>query len=186
MTKPTFFETPADFRTWLERRHGSARELLVGFFKKKTERPSITWAEAVDQALCFGWIDGVRRTIDSERYSVRFTPRKPGSRWSAVNIRRVSHLEGEGLMRAAGRKAFEGRSEAKSRTYSYEQSDAPRLEPSLAKALKANKKAAAFLQTLAPSYQRKVIHWIMTAKSADVRRGRLEKAIAAFEKGKKL
>jgi uncharacterized protein YdeI (YjbR/CyaY-like superfamily) len=184
--RPTFFKTPEDFRSWLARNHASATEQLVGFMKKETGQAGITWPEAVDQALCFGWIDGVRRTIDSNRYSIRFTPRKPGSRWSAVNIRRASDLEAEGLMKTAGRKALEERSEARSRTYSYEQKEAPELDAPLARALKANKKAVAFMDTLAPSYQRKVLHWIMTAKSPEVRLGRLNKAMAAFEKGKKL
>jgi uncharacterized protein YdeI (YjbR/CyaY-like superfamily) len=184
--KPTFFDTPEEFRVWLDEHHDSESELLVGFLKKTTGKRSITWPEAVDQALCFGWIDGVRRSIDSTRYSIRFTPRKPGSRWSAVNIQRAADLEARGVMKAAGLSALATRSESKSRTYSYEQRQAPRLTPLLAKILKANKRAAAFMATLAPSYQRKVVHWVMTAKSADVQLGRLSKAMAAFEGGRKL
>jgi uncharacterized protein YdeI (YjbR/CyaY-like superfamily) len=183
---PTYFATPADFRAWLERHHGSAGELLVGFVKKGGKQPSITWPEAVDQALCFGWIDGVRRRIDDERYSVRFTPRKPGSRWSAVNIRRATDLDAKGLLRPPGRQAFAARSEARSRTYSYEQRQTPELDAPLARVLKANKQAAAFLATLPPSYRRKVVHWVMTAKSAEVRLQRLQRAIAAFAKGRRL
>lgn len=184
--EPKHFDTPDEFRAWLEEQHDSASELLVGFMKKTTGKPGITWPEAVDQALCFGWIDGVRRSIDSDRYSIRFTPRKHGSRWSAVNIRRAADLRTRGLMRPAGLKALAARSAARSRTYSYEQREAPRLAEVLAKILKANRKAAAFMETLAPSYQRKIVHWVMTAKSADVRLGRLNQAIAAFEKGRKL
>jgi uncharacterized protein YdeI (YjbR/CyaY-like superfamily) len=168
------------------RRHGSAKELLVGFRKKATGEPSITWPEAVDQALCFGWIDGVRRKIDDRSYSVRFTPRKPGSRWSAVNIARVEALKAEGLMKTAGIKALEQRTEAKSRTYSYERAKAPALDAALAKPLKANKAAWTFMQEQAPSYQRKVVHWVMSAKSQDTRVARLRRAIAAFESGRRL
>ena len=184
--KPTFFQSPEDFRAWLERHHGSAVELLVGFVKVRTGRAGMTWPQAVDQALCYGWIDGVRRSLDSARYAIRFTPRKPGSRWSAVNIRRIVDLKARGLMTPAGLKAFAARTEAKSRTYSYEQSRAPELEAPLARVLTANRKAAAFLKTLAPSYQRKIIHWVMSAKSPEIRLGRLHKAMAAFEKGRKL
>ena len=184
--KPTFFESSADFRSWLERHHASARELLVGFLKVGSGRRSISWPEAVDEALCFGWIDGVRRRLDADRYVIRFTPRKAGSRWSAVNIRRIGDLKTRGLVTQAGMRAFEARTEAQSRTYSYEQSKAPELDLPLAKALKAHRKATAFMKTLAPSYQRKIIHWVMSAKSPEVRLGRLRKAMAAFESGRKL
>ncbi|MDO8348630.1 MAG: bacteriocin-protection protein, partial [Planctomycetota bacterium] len=129
---PTFFATPGDFRGWFERHHDAASELLVGFVKKGVGRPSITWPEAVDQALCFGWIDGVRRRLDDERYAIRFTPRKSGSRWSAVNIGRAAALQAEGLMQPAGAKAFAARTAAKSRTYSYEQAQEPKLDAALA------------------------------------------------------
>src|SRR5216683_1751207 len=117
---PTFFATPAAWRDWLEKHHDRRQELLVGFYKKDSGKPSITWPESVDQALCFGWIDGVRRRIDDVSYSIRFTPRKRSSNWSAINIRRVADLTKLGLMRPAGLKAFEGRSEDKSRIYAYE------------------------------------------------------------------
>jgi len=186
LSKPTFFATPAAFRTWLERHHSTARELVVGFFKKTTGVPSITWPEAVDQALCFGWIDGVRNTLDADRYSIRFTPRKPGSRWSVVNVRRAADLTARGLMRPAGVTALGARSRATARGYSYELRVAPRLDARFAKVLAGHVKAAAFMATLAPSYQRKVVHWVMSAKSADVQTRRLHQAIASFEKGRKL
>lgn len=126
--KPTFFPTPLAFRTWLETHHQHTRELLVGFYKKGTGRPSITWPDSVDQALCFGWIDGVRRRVDEERYTIRFTPRRPQSIWSTVNIRRVGVLEKEGLMQPAGLEAFGRRSEEKSRIYAYEQRYTATLE----------------------------------------------------------
>ncbi len=182
---PTFFSTPAGFRSWLERNHSDADELLVGFHKRGAGTPSITWPEAVDQALCFGWIDGVRRRIDSARYTIRFTPRRVGSTWSAVNIDRVAELQAQGLMQPAGLKAFEQRSEKKSRTYSYEREDTPTLERALEKLLKADKKAWTFFQSQAPSYQRKVIHWVMTAKKAEIRQKRIGRLIEAFANGRK-
>src|ERR671935_2976804 len=115
--EPTFFATPEDFRAWLERHHDSVSELLVGFHKKGSGRPSITWPEAVDQALCFGWIDGVRRRIDEDSYRIRFTPRKPSSTWSAINVKRVAELTKLGLMRPAGVKAFEARKGDKTGIY---------------------------------------------------------------------
>lgn len=186
MQKPMFFASPEKFAAWLARHHASADELLVGFYKRGSGKPSMTWPESVDQALRFGWIDGVRRSIDEESYTIRFTPRRPGSAWSAVNIKRVAALDARGLMKPAGKKAFAARAEAKSKTYSYEQKKAATLAAPLAAALKANKKAAAFMAALTPSYQRKIVHWVMSAKKEDVRRRRLRQAIAAFEAGKKL
>ncbi len=111
--KPTFFESPAEFRAWLQKHHRTATELWVGYRKKKTGKPSITWQESVDEALCFGWIDGIRKSVDAESYMNRFTPRRPGSFWSAINTRRAAELIKEGRMRAAGRKAFEARDAAR-------------------------------------------------------------------------
>jgi len=119
--KPRFFESPAAWRAWLEEHHATEVEVLVGFHRKASGRPSLSWSESVDRALCLGWIDGVRRRVDDARYSVRFTPRKPGSAWSQVNLDKVAALEEAGLMRPSGRRAFEARLEGRSRTYSYEQ-----------------------------------------------------------------
>ena len=119
--KAVYFATPADFGKWLGRKHATETELLVGFYKKGSGKPSMTWPQSVDEALCFGWIDGVRRRVDDERYTIRFTPRKAGSIWSAINIRRVEELTRDGRMRKAGVKAFEARSATRSRVYSYEQ-----------------------------------------------------------------
>src|SRR5882672_10898262 len=121
MTTPTYFATPAAFRKWLAANHAKKAELLVGFYKTSSGKPSITWPESVDAALCFGWIDGVRRSIDETSYTIRFTPRRSTSTWSAVNIKRVQHLKKTGLMHAAGLKAFAARSEKNSGIYSYEQ-----------------------------------------------------------------
>jgi uncharacterized protein YdeI (YjbR/CyaY-like superfamily) len=117
---PKFFRTPADFRRWLERHHGTQPELWVGFYKKGSGRPSITWPEAVDEALCFGWIDGIRKSVDAERYVNRFTPRRSRSNWSLVNIRRVGQLIAAGRMQPAGLRAFDARDERKSGVYSFE------------------------------------------------------------------
>src|SRR2546422_365051 len=138
--KPTFFKTPSDFRTWLEKNHAAAKELLIGFYKKDSGRPSITWPESVDQALCFGWIDGIRRSLDDISYTIRFTPRRPTSIWSAVNIKSAQRLIEQGLMQPAGLRAFEARKEYKSGIYSYEQRTAQLPEP-YEKGLKKNKAA---------------------------------------------
>jgi uncharacterized protein YdeI (YjbR/CyaY-like superfamily) len=183
--KPTFFATPGAFRVWLTKHHRLAREFLVGFRKMGSGEPSITWPEAVDQALCFGWIDGVRRRLSDSSYAVRFTPRKPGSTWSAVNIARVAELEAEGSMRPAGRRAFAQRSAEKSRMYSYERSRAATLEPALQAKFEANRKAWGFFQSQAPSYQRKVIHWITSAKQAETRLARLTRLMTDFAAGRK-
>jgi uncharacterized protein YdeI (YjbR/CyaY-like superfamily) len=169
--KPTFFETPADFRRWLKRNHDKASELLVGFYKKDSGRPSITWPESVDQALCFGWIDGVRKRIDDVSYTIRFTPRKRGSNWSAVNIRRVGELK-LGLMQPGGLKAFEQRTAEKSAIYSYE--NAPKELPAAdEKKFRANKKAWTYFNAQPPSYRRVAIHWVVSAKREETRARRL-------------
>src|SRR6186997_290662 len=119
--KPTFFATPAEFRAWFEANHQSAKELLVGFYKRGSGKPGITWPESVDQALCFGWIDGVRKSVDEDSYTIRFTPRRRGSIWSAVNIKRANELKAAGLFQSAGIAAFAARRENKSGIYAYEQ-----------------------------------------------------------------
>ena len=185
--KPTFFPTPADFREWLERHHPTAGELLVGFYKKGSGRPSITWPESVDEALCFGWIDGVRRTIDDESYSIRFTPRRPRSNWSAVNIRRVAELTKLGRMRPAGLRAFEARDPKRSAIYSFEQrKEAQKLSPEYQATLEANKKAWAFFQSQAPYYQRTASWWVMSAKKEETRLKRLATLIDDSAHGRRI
>lgn len=139
--QPLFFATPSEFRAWLEAHHDSTPELWVGFYKKGSGKPSITWPEAVDAALCFGWIDGLRRGIDDVSYTIRFTPRKPRSIWSAVNIKRVGELTSLGLMRPAGLKAFAERVEEKSGVYAYEQRDAPEFDDAREQQFRANEQA---------------------------------------------
>src|SRR5919204_6825845 len=151
--EPTFFATPADFRAWLERHHDSVSELLVGFHKKGSGRPSITWPEAVDQALCFGWIDGVRRRIDEDSYTIRFTPRKPSSTWSAVHVKRMEELIEEGLVAPAGLAAFERRSDDRTAIYAYEQRKTAQLPDEYEARLRANAAAAEFFDSQPPWYR---------------------------------
>jgi uncharacterized protein YdeI (YjbR/CyaY-like superfamily) len=170
--EPIFFASPTDFREWLERNHDEASEVLVGFYKRATDRPSMTWPESVDQALAFGWIDGIRKRIDEERYSIRFTPRRKASAWSAINIRRIAELKKEGLMHAAGLRAFEARKDDKSAIYSYE--NVPKtLPPADEKRFRANKKAWAYFNEQPPSYRRVAIYWVLSAKREETRARRL-------------
>jgi uncharacterized protein YdeI (YjbR/CyaY-like superfamily) len=184
--KPTFFATPASFRTWLNRHHRTAPELLVGFYKKGTGKPSLTWPESVDQALCFGWIDGVRKRIDDLSYTIRFTPRRTTSKWSQINIRRVGELEQQGLMKPSGRAAFERRAQGKDDPYGYERRKVAVLEAGHLREFKAQKQAWKFFQTQAPSYQRLMFHWVTSATKDETRWRRLCRLIAASAAGKKL
>jgi uncharacterized protein YdeI (YjbR/CyaY-like superfamily) len=177
---PTFFPTPADFRQWLFENHTSATELIVGYYKVKSNKPSITWPDSVDQALCFGWIDGIRRSVDEESYSVRFTPRRRNSIWSAINIGKVEALTKQGLMMPAGMEAFRHCAEKKSKLYSFE-NKAQKLPAEYQKLFKANKKAWAFFSSLAPSYYKISVHWMLSAKQEKTRLSRLEKIIVASE-----
>ncbi len=180
-----FFSSPAEFRDWLERNHDTAPELWVGFFKKGAGETGITYREALDQALCFGWIDGVRKTIDATRYTNRFTRRQPKSPWSVVNIERVGELARLGLMRPSGLAAFEGRDEAKSRQDSYERS-AARLDGAYEATMRANPKAWEFFQAQSPSYRRVATWWVVSAKREETRLKRLATLIEDSERGRRL
>ena len=158
-------------------------ELLVGFHKKGTGRPSITWPEAVDQALWFGWIDGVRRRIDDASYSIRFTPRKPRSTWSAVNLKRMKELVDEDLVAPAGLAAFERRADDRTAIYSYEQRRNATLEPDQEQRLRADERANAFFEAQPPSYRRAAIHWVTSAKKRETRERRLAQLIACSAAG---
>ena len=182
---PKFFPKPADFRKWLDKNHASATELWVGFYKKDSTKPSITWPESVDEALCFGWIDGIRKRVDEISYKIRFTPRRRGSIWSAINIKRAQALKNEKRMRPAGLKAFAARMENKSGIYAYEQRTAE-LPQVYAKFLKNNKAAWDFFQAQAPSYRKLISWYIVSAKKEETRLQRLKKAIAASAKRKRL
>ena len=180
--KPRFFKTPEAFRKWLERHHTSKAELLVGYYKVATGRPSMTWSESVDQALCFGWIDGVRRRIDDERYCIRFTPRRSGSKWSDVNLKKVAKLKREGLMMPAGLAAYEKRVVGRRAGYAYEE-NIKQLTPAMIREFRSHGKALEFFQAQAPSYKKKVTHLITSAKQEATRERRLGKLIEACEKG---
>jgi len=183
--KPTFFAKPSDFRKWLAKNHKTKTELLVGFYKVGSGKPSITWPESVDEALCFGWIDGVRKSIDEHSYTIRFTPRKATSIWSAINIRKMEELTQKGLMQEAGLEIFKKRKEHKSKIYSHE-NELKELSPAYEKKFKSNKKAWNFFIAQAPSYKKVIIHRIMTAKQEVTQLRRLDEAIAASEKLKRL
>ena len=182
--EPIFFAKPSEFRAWLEKHHGTAREVWVGYYKKRTGRPSITWSEAVDEAICFGWIDGAGKRIDDVSHIQRFTPRKPRSTWSLVNINRAKRLIRLGRMRPAGRKAFEQRLEAKSGTYSYEQQAPVRFDAASERQFHANKRAWAFFQTRAASYGRAATWWVISAKKEETRRRRLATLIEDSAEGR--
>ena len=183
--KPAFFKTPADFRAWLETHHGTATELLVGFFKKDSGKPSITWPESVDEALCYGWIDGIRRRIDETSYSVRFTPRRRGSIWSRVNTKRVAVLTKAKRMRPSGMTAFEARDAKKSGVYSFERETAA-FTAALLKVFRANAKAWTFFQAQPPGYRHLATFYVVSAKKDETRLRRLESLIALSAKGRRL
>jgi uncharacterized protein YdeI (YjbR/CyaY-like superfamily) len=182
--EPTFFPTPADFRAWLEAHHDQEPELLVGFYKKGTGKPSITWPESVDEALCFGWIDGVRHRVDDESYTIRITPRQSRSTWSAVNIRRVQELTAQGRMHPAGLRAFAARSDDNSAIYSYEQRHHATLDAAEEEQFRANPAAWTFFQAQPPSYRRTALYWVVSAKKADTRQKRLATLIADSAQGR--
>jgi len=174
--KITFFKSPAEFRNWLEQHHATAQELWAGFYKKSSGKTSITWSESVDEALCFGWIDGIRKSVDDRSYTIRFTPRKPRSIWSAANIKRVEELNRQGRMQTAGQKAFEARLENKSGIYSYEQRKVELDEP-YGKKLRQNKEAWQFFQVQPASYRKAANWWVLSAKKEETRLKRLENLI---------
>jgi len=181
--KPRFFATPAKFRAWLEKHHATDRELLVGFYKKRSGKPSITWPESVDEALCFGWIDGVRRSIDDERYTIRFSPRTSRSTWSVVNIKRGKELIEFGRMTPAGLAAFEARADERSAIYSYEQRRSAKFGEDLERRFRANRKAWEHFQARSPSYRRAAMHWVTSAKKPETRERRLAALIEESARG---
>ncbi len=182
MAKPRFFATAAAFRAWLETNGDSVDELLVGYWKVDSGRPSMTWPESVDEALCFGWIDGVRKRIDDEAYHIRFTPRRPGSIWSAVNIACVEVLTVAGRMRPAGLSAFAARIERKSAVYAYEQRDHPELTAEETRAFRKQRAAWKFFEACPPSYRKPILYWVVSAKKPETRQRRLAQLIEACQR----
>jgi uncharacterized protein YdeI (YjbR/CyaY-like superfamily) len=184
--KPLFFSTPADWRRWLAKHHASASELWVGFYKRASGKPSITWPESVDEALCFGWIDGVRKSLDETSYVIRFTPRRPGSIWSVVNVRRVSDLTKTGRMRPAGIRAFGKRTAKKTGVYSFEQRKRARLPASYVRRFKEHPAAWRFFRGQPPWYQRVMAFWVTSAKQEETRLRRLARLIADSGAGRRV
>ena len=184
--RPRFFETAAAFGAWLEKNSEREPELVVGFHKRGSGRASMSWPESVDEALCFGWIDGVRKRIDEHSYQIRFTPRRPGSIWSAVNIAKVEALMALGRMQPRGEEAFARRTPSRSVVYSYEQAGTPELTRAEIDRFKADKPAWRFAEAAAPGYRKQMVHWVMGAKQPATRERRLAQYIAACAEGRKL
>jgi len=182
---PTFFKSPADFRAWLERNHDSAEELSLGLHKKGSGKPSITLREAQDEALCFGWIDGVARSIDENSWAIRLTPRRPGSVWSAVNIKAAHQLIAAGRMTPAGLTAFEKRDEKRAKQYSYER-ETPQFAAASEAAFRANSTAWDFFRAQPAGYQRLHTWWVMSAKTEETRAKRLAVLIDISAQGRRI
>jgi uncharacterized protein YdeI (YjbR/CyaY-like superfamily) len=182
---PAFFSSQSEFRKWLEKYHKLETEIIVGFYKVTSGKQNMTWSQSVDEALCFGWIDGVRKSIDNVSYCIRFTPRKKTSNWSSVNIKKVDELIKQGLMKPAGIAAFNFRKAEKSGTYSFERENSE-LPESFIKRFKSNKNAWDFFARQAPSYQKTMIYWICSAKQESTRISRLEKTIAESNNQKRI
>jgi uncharacterized protein YdeI (YjbR/CyaY-like superfamily) len=184
--KPTFFETPAEFRLWLQKHHARETELLVGFHKKGTGKPSLTWPESVEEALCFGWIDGVRKSLGEESYVIRFSPRKAGSIWSDINSRKAQELIDQGRMAPAGLAAFKLRDPKRAGVYSFEQKQALEFPPESVESFKGNARAWSFFEAQAPSYRKAAIHWVVSAKQEPTRERRLATLISDSAKGRQV
>jgi uncharacterized protein YdeI (YjbR/CyaY-like superfamily) len=186
VAEATYFESPAAFRRWLTAHHAGASELLVGFHKRATGRPSLTWPESVDEALCFGWIDGVRRRVDDARYTIRFTPRRAGSIWSAVNVARAKALLEAERLTPAGKAAFDARADDRTALYAYEQRQAAALDPAQMNALRSVRAAWAFYQGQPPSYRRTAAHWVTSARREETRASRLATLVACSARGEEI
>ncbi len=181
--KITFFKSQSDLRKWFAKHHLTSQELWAGYYKKSSGKPSITWPESVDEALCVGWIDGIRKSVDEDSYTIRFTPRKQRSTWSAVNIKRAQELIDQGLMQQAGLKAFQAREENRSGIYSYEQRS-PELPDPYQRLLKKNPAAWKFFQAQPPSYRRAANWYVLSAKKEETRLKRLEQLIEDSAQGR--
>jgi uncharacterized protein YdeI (YjbR/CyaY-like superfamily) len=183
---PRYFATPNELRAWLQEHHATADELWVGFYKKGSGRPSISWPEAVDEALCFGWVDSIRKRIDEERYVNRFTPRKPNRTWSAKNVRRFEELASQRRVRAAGRRAFEQRRLDTTGTYSYEQRHAVRLPAAFERRFRAKEKAWTWFQAQPEGYRASALFWVMSAKKPETRERRFGTLIDDSGRGRRV
>ena len=184
--EPIFFACPEELRGWFAANHETARELVVGFHKRGTGQPSVTWPQAVDEALCVGWIDGVRRSFDGDRYTIRFTPRKPGSHWSRVNVGRVEALRAEGRMQPAGERAFARRQAGNTARASYERDAPAQLDAAREARLRADEAAWAFFSVQPPWYRRTVIHWVLCAKRPETRERRFATLLEDSRAGRRI
>jgi uncharacterized protein YdeI (YjbR/CyaY-like superfamily) len=182
--KPVFFATAEELGAWLEEHHETAAELWVGFYKKGSGRPSVTWPESVEQALRFGWIDGVRRSLGDDSYANRFTPRRPTSNWSAINVAKVEELKARGLMAPAGLRAYEARTPERTGVYSFERADAAVLPPEFERRLRANAAASEWFEARPAGYRKSAIHWVTSAKREDTRMRRLQQLIDCSAEGR--
>lgn len=180
-----FFPTPADFRAWLKAHHATESELIVGFYRKGCGKPSITWPESVEEALCYGWIDGIRRKLTDDSYSIRFTPRKPRSIWSKINLKTMERLIAEGRVAVAGRKVYEARNKDKTNLYSFER-EAAHLSAEQESRFKKSAKAWEFWQAQVPSYRKPATWWVLSAKQEPTREKRLQELIECSSKGVKI
>jgi uncharacterized protein YdeI (YjbR/CyaY-like superfamily) len=186
MPEPTYFASPAHFRRWLAKHAAKAPELLVGFHKVGSGKPSLTWSQSVDEALCFGWIDGVRRRVDDTAYTIRFTPRRPTSIWSAINIAKIHALEADGRMTEAGRQAFALRNEARSAIYAYERQAIASLAPAEEREFKRDKVAWKYWAAAPAGYCKRLLHHVTSARKAETRRKRLDRLIQACASGQRI
>jgi uncharacterized protein YdeI (YjbR/CyaY-like superfamily) len=180
--EPIFFQSPQEFYDWLEEHHETETEVYVGMYKKHTGKRAMSWSESVDQALCFGWIDGRANAIDEDRYMQRFTPRRPGSNWSKINVEKVERLKEAGLMRPSGLAAFERRRDDRTGVYSFERGE-HELPPEYEERLRANEAAAEYFDAKPPWYRRSAIHWVMSAKREETRERRLQQLIEDSSNG---
>ncbi len=185
MEKPYFFPKQTDLRNWFKENHKTEKELWVGYYKKDSGIESVDWSQSVDEALCYGWIDGIRKSIDEKSYKIRFTPRRVNSHWSAVNLKKVAALKQLGLMTKPGLDVYNQRDKQKSNQASYEEPDV-KLSAKLEEQIKTSKKAYTFFNALAPSYKKSTIHWLMSAKREETKKNRLEVLIQSCEQGKKI
>ena len=186
LMQPRFFARSADFRRWLERNAATTSELVVGFRKVGSGRPSMNWPDSVNEALCFGWIDGVRKRIDDQSYLIRFTPRKVDSIWSAVNVAKVEYLIAQGRMQPAGLTAYQRRTEARTRVYAYEQVDEAQLSDEEQRVFRRDKTAWKYFESVPTGYRRTMLYWIIAGRRPETRARRLEQLIAACAAGKRL
>ena len=184
MSEPIYFSSPAAFRDWLEEHHATESEVWVGYWKVATGKASLTWSLAVDEALCYGWIDGVVRGVDDMRHIQRFSPRKPASNWSAINVAKVEQLRAEGRMRPAGEAAFARRRDDKTAIYSYEQRKDPRLESEQEERFRANAAAWEWFSARPPSYRKPALWWVVSAKKPETRERRLATLIEDSREGR--